>query len=123
MRRQLRMRRKFNDHRLLVHGLTTRELQLQPPDQDCLCRACLTEAISQLSSDVNETTDPSGSQTYRGSLVEGEDYYLEGAAMVFTASFLLRQRLLLRKRLPTLSIRRDMMACMHSSSGFFFCTL
>ena len=56
-------------------------------DDDCLCRACLTEAISQLSS-----TNPPGSQTLAPNpLVEGEDYYLEGAAMVFTAKFLLRR--------------------------------
>lgn len=62
------------------------------PEQDCLCRACLTEAISQLPSDVNEPTVRAGSQTSSpGSLVEGEDYYLEGSTMVFTAGFLFRR--------------------------------
>src|SRR6266436_1851279 len=53
-------------------------------DQDCLCRVCLSEAIARLpkvgalivTSDGNETTSPR-------TLVDGEDYYCEGPAIVF----------------------------------------
>jgi len=63
-----------------------------PSDQDCLCPACLAEAIAQLSLNRNEATDrPISRASSEGSLVQGEDYYLEGAAMVFTARFLLRR--------------------------------
>ena len=63
---------------------------LSAPDQDCLCPACLTEAISQSPSE--KATEGPGSQMLPpNSLVEGEDYYLEGPAMVFTARFLLRR--------------------------------
>lgn len=63
-----------------------------PPDQDCLCPACLAEAIAQLTLSGNSATESSVSRaSAEGSLVEGLDYYLEGAAMVFTAEFLLRR--------------------------------
>ena len=69
-------------------------------DQDCLCPACLKEAISKIPVDEpvfeNESADPALSVKQdqvvsQSPLVEGEDYYLEGAAMVFTARFLLRR--------------------------------
>ena len=61
-------------------------------DQDCLCPACLGEAIDQLSLHGNEGTDTSITRLCpESSLVEGEDYYLEGAAMVFTERFLRRR--------------------------------
>ncbi|MBC8031381.1 MAG: cysteine-rich CWC family protein [Pyrinomonadaceae bacterium] len=61
-------------------------------DQDCLCPNCLAEAIAGLSLADNQATEAPTSATYlEGPLVEGEDYYLEGAAMVFTAHFLLRR--------------------------------
>src|SRR5438309_89971 len=48
------------------------------PDQDCLCPKCLAEAISKVNANPP-------------SLMEGEDFYWEGAAMVFTASYHLRR--------------------------------
>jgi hypothetical protein len=61
-------------------------------DQDCLCPNCLAEAIAELSLAENHATEAPTSTTYpESSLVEGEDYYLEGAAMVFTARFLRRR--------------------------------
>lgn len=69
-------------------------------DQDCLCPKCLSEAISKMPAvepaGENETTvaavrvRPEG-EIAEPALVEGEDYYLEGTAMVFTARFLLRR--------------------------------
>jgi uncharacterized protein DUF5522/cysteine-rich CWC protein len=69
-------------------------------DQDCLCPTCLREAISKMPVDEpafeNEAADAALSVkrdevVSQPPLVEGEDYYLEGAAMVFTARFLLRR--------------------------------
>lgn len=61
-------------------------------DQDCLCPNCLAEAIAKLSVAENHVGDGPIPQTSpQGTLVEGEDYYLEGAAMVFTAAFLRRR--------------------------------
>jgi Family of unknown function (DUF5522)/Cysteine-rich CWC len=69
-------------------------------DQDCLCPTCLRETVSKMPVDepafeneaegraLSERQDEVVSQP---PLVEGEDYYLEGAAMVFTARFLLRR--------------------------------
>ena len=63
-----------------------------PADQDCLCSHCLTEAIAEanvLPKPVPDISDfPASSEP---SLVEGEDFYMEGAAMVFTAKFLSRR--------------------------------
>jgi hypothetical protein len=61
-------------------------------DQDCLCPVCLSEAIARLpkagalivSSDGNAMTSPPN-------LVEGEDYYCEGPAIVFTERYLRRR--------------------------------
>jgi Family of unknown function (DUF5522)/Cysteine-rich CWC len=61
-------------------------------DQDCLCRNCLAEAIAGLSLDENQATKaPTSTISPEGLLVEGEDYYFEGTAIVFTARFLRRR--------------------------------
>jgi hypothetical protein len=69
-------------------------------EQDCLCPTCLRETISKIPVDepafeikaedraLSERPDEVASQP---PLMEGVDYYLEGAAMVFTARFLLRR--------------------------------
>jgi hypothetical protein len=59
-------------------------------DQDCLCPACLGEAIARLpraTADICTSTE--GAVTSPVMLVEGEDYYCEGPAIVFTARYLL----------------------------------
>ena len=61
-------------------------------DQDCLCPHCLREAIQKLDSagaGVNPATKSGVNSQY--SLVAGEDYYLEGEAIVFTARYHLRR--------------------------------
>jgi len=61
-------------------------------DHDCLCAECLSEAISKLpraNADIFTSTDRA--MTSPPTLVEGEDYYCEGPAIVFTARFLLRR--------------------------------
>ena len=64
-------------------------------DQDCLCPACLSEAIAKLALIGNEATEVSASGTIATNsppiLVEGQDYYCEGPAIVFTAHYLLRR--------------------------------
>ncbi len=61
-------------------------------DQDCLCPDCLTQAIAKLSRAVaNLSTSTEDTMTSPPMLVEGEDYYCEGPAIVFTARFLLRR--------------------------------
>ncbi len=64
-------------------------------DQDCLCPACLSEAIAKLALIKNEATEVSAPGNIATNLppvlVEGEDYYCEGAAIVFTAHYLLRR--------------------------------
>jgi len=64
-------------------------------DQDCLCPACLSEAIAKLALIENEATEVSASGTIATNsppiLVEGQDYYCEGPAIVFTAHYLLRR--------------------------------
>jgi hypothetical protein len=60
--------------------------------QDCLCPRCLAEAIAKMALDESRARERQASGPSPAvSLVEGEDYYLEGAAMVFTTSFLLRR--------------------------------
>jgi hypothetical protein len=61
-------------------------------DQDCLCRECLREAIAKLNNmDSHRSTSPDGIVRTMPALVEGQDYYCEGSAIVFTASYLLRR--------------------------------
>src|SRR5713226_6408728 len=64
-------------------------------DQDCLCPQCLSQAIGQLPLKQSEMRNVSRSAKGITSsppiLVEGEDYYCEGPAIVFTASYLLRR--------------------------------
>ena len=71
-------------------------------DRDCFCPQCLREAIQK----ENHPAASSGASFQAGlgfrpttktdagppySLLEGEDYYSEGAAIVFTARYLLRR--------------------------------
>jgi hypothetical protein len=60
-------------------------------DQDCLCPDCLAQAIAKLPASKDEPTQPTATHNSAtiSPLIEGEDYYSEGAAMVFTAQFLL----------------------------------
>jgi len=61
-------------------------------DQDCLCPDCLASAIAKLTAQPEDTMPPAANNPATTSpLIEGEDYYCEGAAMVFTAHFLLRR--------------------------------
>jgi hypothetical protein len=53
---------------------------------DCLCPKCLTLAASLQSQNEVEPVTPE-----RSAMVEGVDYYLEGTAVVFTASYHLRR--------------------------------
>jgi Family of unknown function (DUF5522)/Cysteine-rich CWC len=61
-------------------------------DQDCLCPRCLREAIQKLASAgaVGHPATNAGLNA-QYSLVKGEDYYLEGEAIVFTARYHLRR--------------------------------
>jgi len=60
-------------------------------DHGCLCRVCLNELIARRELNkipVTQTPTPVTNQT---SLIEGEDYYCEGATIVFTAAYHLRR--------------------------------
>jgi hypothetical protein len=61
-------------------------------DRDCFCPKCLREAIEKLDSAgaVAHPALKAGVNSHY-SLVEGEDYYLEGEAIVFTARYHLRR--------------------------------
>lgn len=57
---------------------------------DCFCPECLNEAITKL----NPAEGPARAGNQKPSLPqlrEGEDYYLEGGAMVFTAAYHLKR--------------------------------
>jgi uncharacterized protein DUF5522/cysteine-rich CWC protein len=61
-------------------------------DQDCFCPQCLREAIQKLNcpnTSAGSTIKAGVSSQY--SLVEGEDYYSEGGAIVFTARYHFRR--------------------------------
>ena len=65
-------------------------------NQDCLCPKCLREVIRKLeyASSSAERIFPAALEpdlARSNSLVEGEDYYLEGEALVFTALYHLRR--------------------------------
>ncbi len=61
-------------------------------DQDCLCPECLSEAIAKLPRAGAHVSSATGEVTTSVPvLVEGEDYYCEGSAIVFTANYLLRR--------------------------------
>ena len=61
-------------------------------DRDCLCPQCLTEAIANLPKAGTHISISAGSvMTSPPTLAEGEDYYCEGPAIVFTARYLLRR--------------------------------
>ena len=68
---------------------------IRSPDQDCLCPDCLHQAISNSNSpelNVSNADRPaSTNETAQVSLVEGDDSYWEGAAMVFTAQYHIRR--------------------------------
>src|ERR1041385_132225 len=60
----------------------------------CLCLACLTELIGKVDITQSNASQPratSGNETSQPSLIEGEDYYCEGAAIVFTKAYHLRR--------------------------------
>lgn len=60
-------------------------------DQDCLCPTCLQDAIEKLLVVKNSADNviPANGPEMRSPavLVEGEDYYSEGLAIVFTARY------------------------------------
>lgn len=60
-------------------------------DQDCLCPKCLAAAISNSAppglEGENAGRGITPTETLQPSLIEGEDYYWEGPAMVFTAHY------------------------------------
>ena len=65
-------------------------------DQDCFCPRCLSEAIQKserASTLPDKHVQPltERSQDSQCLPVEGEDYYLEGGALVFTARYHLRR--------------------------------
>jgi hypothetical protein len=63
-------------------------------DQDCLCPTCLSEAIANLSLPKDHSRVSASGKVAASSppiLIEGEDYYCEGPAIVFTANYLLRR--------------------------------
>ena len=62
-------------------------------DKDCLCPTCLDAAIANLSRSKDQAATPSANIATNSApiLIEGKDYYCEGAAIVFTASYLLRR--------------------------------
>lgn len=64
-------------------------------EQGCLCPGCLGEAISKLGSSAGcASGGPSRMKAHESRpspLVEGEDYYCEGAMIVFTARYHLRR--------------------------------
>jgi hypothetical protein len=57
---------------------------------DCFCPRCLTEAIVNLNGPESEPATV-GNQKSLSELKEGEDYYVEGGAMVFTAAYHLKR--------------------------------
>src|SRR5688572_11980586 len=65
-------------------------------DQNCLCPRCLREAIEELNclgSAAAKGVNPLRQTALnpQPSLVEGEDYYLEGGMLIFTESYHLRR--------------------------------
>ena|SRR5438045_725849 len=65
-------------------------------DRDCFCPQCLRQAIQRLNcprtsggAGIDPATEAGVGSQY--SLVEGEDYYSEGEAIVFTARYHLRR--------------------------------
>ena len=61
-------------------------------DQDCLCPACLSEAMAGLPKPgAHILSSASSAMISPPTLAEGEDYYCEGPAIVFTARYLLRR--------------------------------
>src|SRR5712691_7620964 len=58
-------------------------------EQDCLCPECLSQAIAKLPQAGGEISSSTNLQIASPPvLVEGQDYYCEGPAIVFTARYL-----------------------------------
>lgn len=57
----------------------------------CFCPQCLSEAIARLNDPQTGPADVVNEQSSLPQLREGEDYYLEGGAMVFTAAYHLKR--------------------------------
>jgi hypothetical protein len=58
---------------------------------DCFCPKCLNEAIAQLTHAESGNDAAAEQKSSLPQLSEGEDYYLEGGAMVFTATYHLKR--------------------------------
>jgi hypothetical protein len=58
---------------------------------DCFCPKCLSEAIAKRNATDLGSTDAVKQQDALPVLREGEDYYVEGGAMVFTAAYHLKR--------------------------------
>jgi hypothetical protein len=58
---------------------------------DCFCSRCLSEAIGKLNGTQSEPASAGDQHTSVPQLKEGEDYYVERGAMVFTAAYHLRR--------------------------------
>jgi hypothetical protein len=58
---------------------------------DCFCSECLSEAIAKLNAPESRPTEVVNEQCSLPLLREGEDYYVEGGAMVFTAAYHLKR--------------------------------
>ena len=54
---------------------------------DCFCPQCLSEAIVKLNAPESGPTEVLNQQASWPLLREGQDYYLEGGVMVFTAAY------------------------------------
>ena len=57
---------------------------------DCFCPECLAKAITEVTMARKESTETTGRDSVP-ELTEGEDYYVEGDAVVFTAGYHLRR--------------------------------
>jgi len=60
-------------------------------DQDCLCPDCLREGIAKLPKAGADISGSTNATMTSPTLVEGEDYYCEWPAIVFTSRYLLRR--------------------------------
>jgi len=60
-------------------------------DLDCMCPSCLSEAITQAATGKQANETQINQVAAQAPLIENEDYYKEGTAMVFTSQFLMRR--------------------------------
>ena len=58
---------------------------------DCFCPQCLSEAITNLNAPDSRPIEVVNQKDTLPLLREGEDYYVDGGAMVFTAAYHLRR--------------------------------